>query len=131
MASWLLNRVTALLMVASCMASSVAGADSLSTNEAGAAIAAGLVKRAQVDRGAFQIVESLTPEVGARLAGSEADAWAVAWAVGKFRTQGYDEVYMEPVRLTAWRQLAESATVVAPISPHLVGMALGTSAGTD
>jgi hypothetical protein len=39
----------------------------------------------------------LTTGVGARLAGSE----AVAWAVGKFWTLGYDKVYTEPVQFTA------------------------------
>ncbi|HSM11110.1 MAG TPA: hypothetical protein VK827_06040, partial [Lysobacter sp.] len=37
----------------------------------------------------YRITESLTTEVGARLAGSDADARAVAWAEAKFKQLGF------------------------------------------
>src|SRR5690606_28883747 len=47
--------------------------------------AAQLRERALADDTAWKVTESLTTEVGPRLAGSEADARAVAWAEAKFR----------------------------------------------
>ncbi|MCM2338817.1 MAG: peptidase M28 family protein, partial [Lysobacter sp.] len=41
----------------------------------------------------YRITESLTTEVGPRMAGSEGDARAVAWAQAKFRELGYDKVW--------------------------------------
>ena len=45
---------------------------------------------------AYNLTDSLTVEVGQRLAGSEADARAVAWAEQKFKQLGYDKVWIEP-----------------------------------
>ena len=54
--------------------------------------------KALTDPTAYDITESLTTEVGARLAGSAGDAKAVAWAVDKFKELGFDNVYTEPVK---------------------------------
>lgn len=87
--------------------------------------------RALIDNTAYQLVTSLTTEVGPRPAGSAADARAVAWAMGKFRALGYDKVYKEPVTFPVWRRVAESASVVSPFSQRLVITALGGSTGTN
>lgn len=79
---------------------------------------------------AFGIVESLTTEVGARPAGSEADARVVAWARAKFRELGYDKVYVEPVTFPVWQRVAEHALVTAPAPQRLAVTALGGSIGT-
>ena len=47
-----------------------------------------LRERALADDTAWDVVESLTTEVGPRLAGSEADARAVQWAEAKFKAAG-------------------------------------------
>ena len=47
-----------------------------------------LRERALADDTGWKVVESLTTEVGPRLAGSEADARAVAWAQAKFKALG-------------------------------------------
>ena len=44
---------------------------------------------------AWNIVERLTTEVGPRLAGSEADARARAWAVSKLASYGFEHVRIE------------------------------------
>lgn len=94
-------------------------------------IAERLRDQALADHTAFRIVESLTTEVGARPAGSEADARAVAWAVAKFRSLGYDKVTTEPVSFPAWRRVSESASVTAPVTQRLAVTALGGSIGTQ
>ncbi|MDX3774367.1 M20/M25/M40 family metallo-hydrolase [Chromatiaceae bacterium AAb-1] len=79
---------------------------------------------------AYQLTESLTVEVGARLAGSEADARAVAWAEKKFRQLGYDKVWSEPFTMQYWERGNASLTVSAPFHQSLVLTALGGSVGT-
>lgn len=79
----------------------------------------------------YRITESLTTEVGPRLAGSEADARAVAWAVAKFKELGFDRVWTEPVTFPKWERRSESAQVVGANAQPLHLTALGGSpAGT-
>lgn len=79
---------------------------------------------------AWNVVESLTTEVGPRLAGSPADARAVAWAQAKFAALGYDKVSLEPVTFPVWYRHRESAQVLSPFPQALVVTALGGSVGT-
>ncbi|MDP5189118.1 M20/M25/M40 family metallo-hydrolase, partial [Rheinheimera baltica] len=79
---------------------------------------------------AYQLTESLTVEVGQRLAGSEADARAVAWAEQKFNQLGYDKVWTEPFNMQYWERGQASLTVSAPFKQSLVVTALGGSIAT-
>lgn len=94
------------------------------------AIAAQLRERALAGSGAYDIVESLTTEIGPRMAGTEADARAVAWAVEKFGSMGFDVVRTEPVRFPVWRRGQEKAEVLSPFPQPLHLVALGRSVGT-
>lgn len=58
---------------------------------------------------AYELVASLTTEVGPRPAGSEADPKAVAWAEAKLKALGFDRVWTEPVQIDAWRRVAAHA----------------------
>jgi carboxypeptidase Q len=78
---------------------------------------------------AYRITESLTTEVGPRLAGSEADARAVAWAVAKFEALGFDKVWTEPVTFPKWVRRSESARVLGDHAQPLAVTALGGSPG--
>ncbi|GAB2523813.1 M20/M25/M40 family metallo-hydrolase [Lysobacter humi (ex Lee et al. 2017)] len=78
---------------------------------------------------AYRIVESLTTEVGPRLAGSEADARAVEWAKAKFRELGYDRVWTQPVTFLKWERRGESAAVLGRNAQPLALSALGGSPG--
>lgn len=81
------------------------------------------------DDTAWRITESLTTEVGPRLAGSEADARAVAWAQAKFKALGYDKVWTEPVTFPKWVRRGESAQVLGAHAQPLRVAALGGSVG--
>ena len=48
-----------------------------------------LIKKGLASDVGFEIVESLTTEIGPRLAGSEAEARARSWGEGKFRELGF------------------------------------------
>src|SRR6185503_10483735 len=54
------------------------------------------------DTVAWDIVEGLTTEVGQRLAGSEAEARARAWAEGRLTALGFRNVTVEPFMMPAW-----------------------------
>lgn len=74
---------------------------------------------------AYEITESLTTEVGARLAGSPGDAKAVAWAQAKFKELGFDRVMTEPVPLKRWTRGQETARILSPFPHNLAITALG------
>jgi hypothetical protein len=64
----------------------------------------------------FEVTESLTTEVGPRLAGSEADARAVKWAQAKFKSLGYDRVWLEEVQFPKWERRSEHGAVLGASS---------------
>ncbi len=97
--------------------------------EAALQAATQLRERALVDNTAWDVGESLTTEVGPRMAGSEGDARAVKWAEAKFRQLGYDKVWLEPVTFPKWIRRSESAAVVGAHAQPLAITALGGSAG--
>lgn len=88
-----------------------------------------LRERALADRTGWDVVESLTTEVGPRLAGSEGDARAVEWAKAKFKALGYDKVWTEPVTFPKWVRRGEHAEVLGVHGQPLVVTALGNSPG--
>lgn len=99
--------------------------------DAGDIVAAeGLRERAMRGSEAWNVVESLTTEVGPRLAGTPADARAVEWAKAKMQAMGFDKVYLEPVTFPVWLRHHERAEVLAPYPQPLVVTALGGSVGT-
>lgn len=77
----------------------------------------------------WKITESLTTEVGPRLAGSPADARAVAWARAKFEQLGYDKVWTEPVTFPKWERRSERVEVLGAHAQPLTAIALGGSPG--
>jgi len=79
---------------------------------------------------AWNIVESLTTEVGPRLAGSEAEARARDWAVEKLTRYGFENVRVEPFMIEGWRRGAETAEVVSPFPQKLAITSLGNSVAT-
>ena len=91
--------------------------------------AAQLRERALADDTGWKVTESLTTEIGPRLAGSEADARAVAWATAKFRELGFDRVWTEPVTFPRWVRRGERAEVLGPHAQPLAITALGGSPG--
>ncbi|GAB1596603.1 M28 family peptidase [Lysobacter claricitrinus] len=78
---------------------------------------------------AYRITESLTTEVGPRMAGSEADARAVEWAKAKFKSLGFDRVWTEPVTFPKWERRSESGMILGAHSQPLKLTALGGSPG--
>ena len=91
-------------------------------------------KALETNRG-WEIVESLTTEVGPRLAGTDADKRAVDWAKALLEqaknAKVFDKVWLEPVRFPIWQRHREQARVVSPYPQPLHITALGYSGSTD
>ena len=79
---------------------------------------------------AWDIVEGLTTEVGPRLAGTEAEARARAWAVRRLKSLGFRNVHVEEATLQGWVRGAETAEIVSPFPQRLAVTALGRSGAT-
>ena len=120
--------VTALSL---CFLSQFAFADDSLFDQKTLAKAATLRDGALQKNEAYALLESLTTEIGPRMAGSPADAKAVAWAEQKFKSLGYDTVTLQPVTFPVWQRGHENAEVLSPFPQRLLLTALGGSIGTD
>lgn len=78
----------------------------------------------------YDIIESLTTEVGPRLAGTEDEARAREWAVNKLKDLGFNDVRTEMFDMPTWLRGEEQAAVVAPFPQPLSITALGGSVAT-
>jgi Zn-dependent M28 family amino/carboxypeptidase len=94
------------------------------------AAAAALRDEALAGTRAFDVVRSLTVEVGPRPAGSAADRAAVAWGVRTLQELGFANVRAEKVVVPHWERGAESGEILAPYPQPVALTALGGSVGT-
>ena len=78
----------------------------------------------------YQIIESLTTEVGQRLAGTEAEARARDWGIAKFKELGFKNVRIEPFQVDHWERHSEHAEITSPFPQKLTITALGGSIAT-
>lgn len=116
------------LLTASCFAalffaSSAAAADLAQEAQA-------LKARALADPTAWEVLESLTTEVGARSVGTPAIVRAKDWGLAKLTALGFENVHAEPFTSRAWVRGAESAEVVSPFPQKLSILGLGWSSST-
>jgi hypothetical protein len=82
------------------------------------------------DATAYDYIESLSVEVGPRLAGSEAAARARDWALARLTALGFKNVHVEPFPITAWLRGPEDAEITAPHPQKLAIIGLGGSVPT-
>ena len=91
---------------------------------------AALQRRAADDPRAYELVASLTTEVGPRLAGTSGDRAAVAWALTKLRDLGFQNVRAESVEVPHWERGELKAEILEPFPQNLRAVSLGGSIGT-
>ena len=109
----------------------LAGGSACRSEDASPEASAAAIGRAALDdMTPYRTVESLTTEVGQRLAGTEAHARAVLWAQAKLKESGFENVHIEDFLITAWIRGAETATVTSPAIQQLAVTALGGSVAT-
>ncbi len=90
----------------------------------------GLIDRALTDDTGYKIIESLTTEVGPRLAGTPEEARARDWGLAMFKAHGFANVRVEPFKVKLWTRARESAEIVSPFPQPLLVTALGNSVAT-
>jgi len=94
-------------------------------------IAKSLMESALKSDLAYEIVESLTTEVGPRLAGSEAEERAREWGVKLGKKLSFDKVKLEEFTMPYWERGELEITLASPYSQPLYGTALGGSGQSD
>lgn len=82
---------------------------------------------------AYEIVESLTTEIGPRLAGTPQEARAREWGVAMMEELGFQNVRIEEFPLDLWtrgRSIYEEVAIVEPFPQPLYATSLGGAAPT-
>ncbi len=87
-------------------------------------------ERGLADDVAYELLRSLTTEVGPRSAGSPGDARAVSWALAHLRALGFKNVHAESVTVSHWTRGEAHAEITAPWPQTLLPVALGGSGAT-
>ncbi len=77
-----------------------------------------------------EITADLTTRIGHRLAGSENDSRAVAWAVEMLEGMGFDRVWKEPATFPVWDREHERVKIIDPVEQEMVTLAIGFSPAT-
>ena len=107
-----------------------ASAPAAAFDEADLAQALRLREAALADGTAWKLLEQLCTQVGARPAGSAADARAVAWAQAAMKGLDLAQVRAEPMDIRIWVRGPASARLLVPAEEDLVMTSLGNSIGT-
>jgi carboxypeptidase Q len=89
--------------------------------------AAALREAGLADTEAWRLIEALTTEIGARPAGSAADARAAQWALAQTKRLGLAAGRIDAFPLKVWQRGPAAARLVAPVPQPLVMAALGNS----
>ena len=90
-----------------------------------------LITRALEDPTAYQLVQSLTTEVGSRLAGSAGDKAGVAWAVREMQRLGLENVRTSEAFVPNWVRGESQFSVLSPWPQVMPTLSLGGSVGTS
>ncbi len=92
--------------------------------------AASLRDEALTGTRAYEIVRSLTVEVGPRPAGSPGFQRAIEWGVRTLRDLGFANVRTEPVKVPHWEPGVSTGEITSPWPQPVVLLPLGGSVGT-
>lgn len=79
---------------------------------------------------AWQVLESLTTEIGPRLGGSEAEARARDWGVRTLTELGFENVRIEEFEMPYWERGEIETTLTAPFPQAVYATELGGSAAS-
>lgn len=75
---------------------------------------------------AYQYLEELSDDIGARVTGSPEAGRAVSWGVEKMKAIGLENVHTEPWKLSrGWTRISADAELVSPIRRRLMVDSLG------
>jgi len=90
-----------------------------------------LIQRALKSEMGYDIVTSLTTEIGPRLGGSEAEARARDWGVALGKRLGFDKASIETFTMPFWDRGHLHISLTSPYEQALYGTALGGAAPSE
>lgn len=93
-------------------------------------MAASLRDKAIENDSAYEILKSLTTEVGARHPGTPGEKAGIEWGIKKLKALGFDKVYTEDVKMNGWVRGIETAEILQPSYQKMIITALGRSKST-
>lgn len=93
-------------------------------------IATSLRDKALEDDSAYEILKSLTTEVGSRHPGTPGEKAGIEWGIKNLKALGFDKVYSEDVKMNGWVRVSETAEVLTPSYQKMIITALGRSKST-
>jgi hypothetical protein len=93
-------------------------------------MATSLRDKAIKDDSAYEILKSLTTEVGSRHPGTPGEKAGIEWGVNKLKALGFDKVYTEDVKMNGWVRELETAEILIPSYQKMIITALGRSKST-
>jgi carboxypeptidase Q len=81
---------------------------------------------ADMEAHAYQDLQELSDDIGARVTGSPDAARAIAWGVVKMKAIGLENVHTEPWKISrGWTRVSADAELVAPIHRKLMVDSMG------
>jgi hypothetical protein len=89
-----------------------------------------LIRAAETDRRAYDLLRSLCDDVGPRFPCTPGDVAAIAWAEEAMRKAGLERVRAERAEAVLWQRGEEACTLLLPRKQPVVLTALGGSVGT-
>lgn len=89
-----------------------------------------LIDNGLEDDVAYDVLRSLTTEIGPRMGGSDDEARARDWGVAKLKKLGFKNVRIETFEMPYWARVSESAEILSPFPQALTITALGQSPST-
>ena len=89
-----------------------------------------IVEEALSNRFAWDRLAELTDTFGHRLSGSESLEAVIRWTAEHMRSDGLENVRLDPVKVPHWVRGSESAQIVTPGTHMLSMLGLGNSIGT-
>jgi hypothetical protein len=93
-------------------------------------MAVSLRDQAIKDDSAYEILKSLTTEVGSRHPGTPGEKAGIEWGINKLKALGFDKVYTEDVKMNGWVRGLETAEILFPSYQKMIITALGRSKST-
>jgi hypothetical protein len=106
-------------------------ADAFDLPDEARATAQALIDEARSSGLAYEIVESLTTDIGPRLAGSDDEARARGWGARLGEELGFDRVTIEEFTMPYWERGSSQLTLTSPYELELHATALGGSGASD
>lgn len=86
--------------------------------------------RAAADSRAYDLLRTLTDEVGPRFGGTLGEVAGVQWALAAMKQAGLSNVHLEPTPTVLWERGEERVSLLLPRRERLVATALGGSVPT-